>query len=79
MQVWRASERQMPDMTEPAATVVHVEIDRYVVACGGGAIELEEISYGEQTYEGRQLSRLLGGGGQILGGSPNCLRNLKPF
>jgi methionyl-tRNA formyltransferase len=68
MQVWRASERQMPDMTEPAATVVHVESDRYVVSCGGGAIELEEISYGEQTYEGRQLFRLLGGGGRSSAG-----------
>jgi methionyl-tRNA formyltransferase len=79
LNIWCASEDKIPDVIEPAGKVIRLENDRYLVTCGKQTIELKEISYEQHTFGENQLSRLLGGGGQILGDSPNCMRNLKPF
>lgn len=43
--------------------VQRVSGDTYIVYCGMGSIQLEEISYGSETYTRHELVRLFGGGG----------------
>ena len=47
----------------------------YSIQCRSGSIDLIEVSYEQETYSRTRLIDLLGGGGQILGESPNCLKN----
>ena len=75
--VWRASQATRSDTEETAGRVLRLKNDRYLVSCGNQTIELKEISYQQQIYGGDQFFRLFGRGGQILGDSPNSLRNLE--
>lgn len=52
----------------------HTEQGVYSVACGTGAIILNEISYEERTYDQSHLRELFGLDEQKLGLSPSCLR-----
>jgi methionyl-tRNA formyltransferase len=78
LHIWRASVVSEVDVIAPAGQVMRQESERYLVACGNGAIELKEVSYEEHTYGENQLSRLFRGGGQTLGDSPNCLGSSDP-
>lgn len=49
----------------------------YIVACGTGAIALNEITYEQKTYTQAQLAEVFGGGAQ-LGASQSCLRSCEP-
>jgi len=79
LHVWRASVCKEFVVEALAGKVIYQANDRYLVSCGGpNAIELKEISYEQKTYTQSQLRKLFGRGGQILGDSRNCLRNLEP-
>lgn len=78
LHIWRASEGKMPYVTESAGRVIRLGNNRYIVTCGKQTIELKEITYEEQNFEGAEICQLFGVGGQILGESPNCLRRSDP-
>ena len=64
---------------EPETGVVHrSEVGTYSVACGEGAIILNEISYEGKTYTQPTLSEFFGGGGQRLGVNLIGLKNSEP-
>ena len=74
LQIWRAQVASTSN-GEPEGLVRRTEVGTYTVACGAGAITLNEITYDGRTYTQSGLSKLFGGGGQRLGVSLSCLGN----
>lgn len=64
LHIWRASIVSEIDVIAPYGQVMRQESERYLVACGKGAIELKEISYEQHAYGENQFSRLFRGGGR---------------
>jgi len=67
LQIWRAQVASTSNGEPETGLVRRTEVGTYTVACGAGAITLNEITYDRRTYTQSQLSKLFGGGGQKLG------------
>lgn len=78
LHIWRAQVASTANSEAETGLVRRTEVGTYTVACGAGAITLNEITYERRTYTQAKLSELFGGGGQRLGVSLSCLRNSEP-
>ena len=67
LQIWSAKVTSTLNGELEAGVVHRTEDGTYSVACGGGAIILNEITYERRIYTRSMLSELLSGGGQQLG------------
>jgi methionyl-tRNA formyltransferase len=74
LHLWQASIEKNSDASVAPGTVMRLNSKRYLVSCGKAAVELHDISYENKTFSQDKLSKLLVNGGQMLGGSPNCLK-----
>jgi len=77
LHIWRTAVADLNVLAKPGY-VEKANDGTYKVGCNKGAITICEISYEQKTYTKSQLSKLFGGGGQILGDSTNCLRISEP-
>jgi methionyl-tRNA formyltransferase len=69
LHIWRAEVAAEVAPVPPIGSVVRTRGGEYLVACGHGAIRLDEVSYGSRDYAGDQLASVFGGGAQRLGSS----------
>jgi methionyl-tRNA formyltransferase len=77
LHIWRAQVAVANNQLKTGC-VDRMKESTYTVACGTGAIVVNEISYEKRTYTQAQLAEVFGGGGQRLGASPNCLNSSEP-
>lgn len=77
LHIWRTDVADLNVLAKPGY-VEKANDGTYKVGCKNGAITICEISYEQKTYTQSQLSKLFGGGGQVLGDSRNCLRSSEP-
>lgn len=76
--IWRTQVVQATNDHPNTGCVERTKEGAYTLACGIGAVIINEITYEQRTYTQTQLAEVFGGGGQRLGGSSACLMSCAP-